>query len=88
MHKNEMKNNFCTCKFKLGIVNFPNSSIEEDDPLSKLFEDYKWPYQDPISKQRKDMSLFDVINSQTHKEDIQERLIKNNLHSTSVFLKP
>ena len=63
-----MQNNFCTCKFKLGIVNFPNLVEAEDDPLCKLFEDYKWPYQDPITKQRKNMSLFDVINSQTHQE--------------------
>ena len=76
MNKNDMQNNFCTCKFKLGIVNFPNLVEAEDDPLCKLFEDYKWPYQDPITKQRKNMSLFDVINSQTHQEDDQERAHK------------
>ena len=66
----------CTCKYKLGIVKLPNNTIEDDDPLCKLFEDYKWPYLDPISKQRKNLSLFDVINSQSHHADDQERAHK------------
>ena len=68
----------CNCNLQLGVVNFPSESGRADflDPLVKIFENHKWSFQNPISKQRETVSVFDVIYSKSSLGRLNEKKFK------------
>ena len=79
----------CTCKtlynegeqkrgkkvnLQLGDINFWDENSPVDDPLVELFKDYTWPFQNPLTKEKERMSVFDVIKSQTSNQDLNFKL--------------
>ena len=68
----------CTCKtmyenkqkkgkkinLQLGVTNFLHDTVADVDPLIELFKDNTWTFQNPQTKQKEKLSVFDVINSQ------------------------
>ena len=73
-----MTSSQCQCELGLGVVNFPKSLHEDDceDPLVKLFEDCKWSFQNPLTKEKEMMSVFGVINSQSHLSQSNDKSFK------------
>ena len=73
----------CSCELgrnnrELGFSNFPSASVSNEDPLVERFKEEKWSFQNPILKQSQEMSVLDVINTQSYLNinDLQEHPFK------------
>ena len=72
-------NSNCKCELGLGVVKFPNILNGDDDgedPLVELFKDCKFSFQNPDSKQKEEVSVFDIIHLQSHLSQKSDKTFK------------
>ena len=66
----------CEKNLLLGVTSFTNEQSPENDPLSRLFEDELFSYQNPETKQSENRPIFDIITSRSGARDIPEKSFK------------
>ena len=66
----------CEKNLLLGVACFTNKQSPENDPLSSLFEDELFSFQNPETKQSENRPIFDIITSQSGARDTPEKSFK------------
>ena len=66
----------CEKNLLSGVTYFTNEQSPENDPLSRLFEDELFSFQNPETKQSEIRPIFDIIASQSGAGDTSETSFK------------